>query len=91
MDLKGANVVVTGAARGIGEALARRFHEGGANVVAADVLDPAGTTAGLERAVGVVADVSTEAGNVSLIQSRRTRSGRSTCSSPTPASPAAST
>jgi NAD(P)-dependent dehydrogenase (short-subunit alcohol dehydrogenase family) len=68
MDLNGANVVVTGAARGIGAALARRFHDGGANVVAADVLDPAGTTAGLERAVGVVADVSTEEGNVELIR-----------------------
>ncbi len=69
MQLEGANVVVTGAARGIGAALTRRFHEGGANVVAADVLDPAGTTSGLDRAVGVVADISTEAGNVSLIQS----------------------
>jgi NAD(P)-dependent dehydrogenase (short-subunit alcohol dehydrogenase family) len=69
MQLEGANVVVTGAARGIGAALTRRFHERGANVVAADVLDPAGTTSGLDRAVGVVADISTEAGNVSLIQS----------------------
>jgi NAD(P)-dependent dehydrogenase (short-subunit alcohol dehydrogenase family) len=35
--------------------------------VGADVLDPEPVVAGLERAVGVVADVSTEAGNVALI------------------------
>lgn len=68
MQLEGANVVVTGAARGIGAALVRRFHAGGANVVAADVLDPTGTTVGLDRAVGIVADVSTEAGNATLIE-----------------------
>lgn len=68
MDLNGTNVVVTGAARGIGAALARRFHDGGANVVVADVLDPAATTVGLERAIGVIADVSTEQGNVELIR-----------------------
>jgi NAD(P)-dependent dehydrogenase (short-subunit alcohol dehydrogenase family) len=68
MKLDGANVVVTGAARGIGAALARRFHEGGANVVVADVLDPSEVADPLVRAVGVVADVSNEAGNVALIR-----------------------
>ncbi len=68
MQFEGANVVVTGAARGIGAALGQRFHAGGANVVFADVLDPAGATSGLERAAGVVADVSSEAGNVDLIR-----------------------
>jgi len=67
MQFEGANVVVTGAARGIGAALAQRFHAGGANVVFADVIDPAKATNGLERAAGVVADVSSEGGNVTLI------------------------
>ena len=35
-------MVVTGAARGIGAALAQRFHAGGANVVVADVLSTLG-------------------------------------------------
>ena len=68
MQFEGANVVVTGAARGIGAALGQRFHAGGANVVFADVIDPAGATSGLERAAGVVADVSSEAGNIALIR-----------------------
>jgi len=68
MQLEGANVVVTGAARGIGAALVRRFHAGGANVVAADVLDPAGAFSGLDRAAGMIADVSTEAGNKALVE-----------------------
>jgi NAD(P)-dependent dehydrogenase (short-subunit alcohol dehydrogenase family) len=68
MDLEGRHVVVTGAARGIGAALARRFHADGANVVVADVLSPEETVAGLERSLGIVADISTEAGNVALIE-----------------------
>ena len=40
--LEGKVAVVTGAARGIGEATARRFVEEGARVVLADVLDDAG-------------------------------------------------
>jgi len=71
MDLQGANVVVTGAARGIGAALARRFHAAGARVVAADLTEPAETVAGLPGAVGLVADVSTEAGNAALVAEAR--------------------
>jgi len=35
-DMKGEVVIVTGAARGVGRAIVRRFAESGANVVAAD-------------------------------------------------------
>ncbi len=67
-------MVVTGAAGGIGRALAERFHAAGARVAAAD-LDGAGaerTAAALntirpDSALGVTADVGSEAGNVALI------------------------
>ena len=71
MELHGANVVITGAARGIGAALARRMHAAGANVVVADILDPGPVAAALDGAVGVVADVSTEQGNIDLIAAAR--------------------
>jgi NAD(P)-dependent dehydrogenase (short-subunit alcohol dehydrogenase family) len=68
MDLHDRHVVVTGAARGIGAALARRFHAAGARVVVADRDSVATVADELERAVEVIADVSTEAGNVALIE-----------------------
>jgi NAD(P)-dependent dehydrogenase (short-subunit alcohol dehydrogenase family) len=76
MDPAGRIVVVTGAAGGIGGALARRFHAAGANVVAAD-LDATGASnlaaeldaARQGSAVGVGADIGTEYGNVELIRS----------------------
>jgi NAD(P)-dependent dehydrogenase (short-subunit alcohol dehydrogenase family) len=82
MDLAGRHVVVTGAAGGIGKALATRFHQAGAQVVAAD-LDGAGaerTAAGLEAerpgsALGLAADVGSEAGNVALIDAAEARFG----------------
>jgi NAD(P)-dependent dehydrogenase (short-subunit alcohol dehydrogenase family) len=75
MDLAGRHVVVTGAAGGIGRALAERFHAAGARVVAAD-LDGIGATRTADAlndvrsgsALGVAADVGTEAGNVALIE-----------------------
>lgn len=75
MDLAGKNVVVTGAAGGIGKALAERFHLAGARVVLADVDERRvrDAAASLEArrplsALGIPADVSTEVGNLALIQ-----------------------
>ena len=68
MEFQGKNVVVTGAGRGIGEALAREFHARGANVVLADLAGAGDVAAALgDRAVGLAADVSTEAGNQQLV------------------------
>jgi NAD(P)-dependent dehydrogenase (short-subunit alcohol dehydrogenase family) len=83
MDLQGRHVVVTGAAGGIGNALSERFHQAGANVVAAD-LDGAGaerTARALDEirpgsAFGLTADIGTEAGNVALIQAADERFGQ---------------
>ena len=41
--LEGAFALVTGASRGIGEAIVRRFVDEGARVIAADVRDVEGT------------------------------------------------
>jgi NAD(P)-dependent dehydrogenase (short-subunit alcohol dehydrogenase family) len=75
MDLSGRNVVVTGAGRGIGEALARAFHTAGARVVVADLRGTEEVAASLEGAIGLWADVSTEAGNQALVHEARTALG----------------
>lgn len=76
MDPNGRHVVVTGAANGIGAALAARFHAEGARVVLSDLAGPLATAEGVvarmnaERpgsAVAIAADVSTEAANRDLI------------------------
>ncbi len=71
MEFTGRNIVVTGAGRGIGEALAREFHARGAHVVVADVAGAGEVAASLERATAITADVSTEAGNKDLVDSAR--------------------
>jgi NAD(P)-dependent dehydrogenase (short-subunit alcohol dehydrogenase family) len=75
MELAGAHVIVTGAARGIGEALARRFHTAGARVAVADVLDPTPVAESMDGAVAIVADVSTEQGNLDLIDAAESALG----------------
>jgi NAD(P)-dependent dehydrogenase (short-subunit alcohol dehydrogenase family) len=68
MDFSGRNVVVTGAGRGIGEALAREFHARGAHVVVADLAGADEVAASLDGATAITADVSTEAGNAALVE-----------------------
>ncbi|MEQ1874357.1 MAG: SDR family oxidoreductase [Ilumatobacteraceae bacterium] len=77
MELAGKNVVVTGAAGGIGSALVARFHAAGARVVASDlasnvaVAEAHATRLNVVRsssAVAVAADVATESGNRALVE-----------------------
>ena len=75
MEFSGRNVVVTGAGRGIGEALAREFHSRGAHVVVADVAGADEVAISLERATAITADVSTEAGNAALVEAARAALG----------------
>lgn len=75
MELKGAHCVVTGAGRGIGAALARRFHEAGAVVTLADLAGATETAAALDGTTGLEADVSTEDGNVALIRAAEEANG----------------
>jgi NAD(P)-dependent dehydrogenase (short-subunit alcohol dehydrogenase family) len=64
MKLKGKTAIVTGAARGIGKAIAARLAADGAAVVIADILDTGPAVAEFEssgaRVLGVHADVSSE-------------------------------
>lgn len=78
MNLDGKSTIVTGAAGGIGAALARRFHAAGARVVVADRdADRLAAVADELNAIrpgsalAVVADISTEQGNIDLINSGR--------------------
>ncbi|MGZ6962122.1 MAG: SDR family NAD(P)-dependent oxidoreductase, partial [Ilumatobacteraceae bacterium] len=74
MELEGRHVVVTGAANGIGRALATRFHHQGARVVASD-RDVEALTAVVEdlnakrprSAIAVAVDIGTELGNQQLV------------------------
>jgi len=67
MDVAGKHVVITGAAGGIGSAVARRLFAAGAHVVLSDVHGAEALTTELPGAVSVAADLRTEAGTVALI------------------------
>jgi len=68
MKLKEKVVVVTGAARGIGHALARRFGEEGAQVVCADINPQVKAAADKIGAEGYTLDVSSEQEIAELIE-----------------------
>lgn len=82
MDLAGRHVVVTGAAGGIGAALARRFHAAGARLTVTDLLSD-GVTAVADSlnaqrpdsVLAVAADIGTEAGNIAVIDAAEARFG----------------
>jgi NAD(P)-dependent dehydrogenase (short-subunit alcohol dehydrogenase family) len=67
MDVAGKHVVITGAAGGIGSAIARKMFAAGAHVVASDVQGAEALTTELPGCVSVAADLRSEAGTVALI------------------------
>ncbi len=67
MQLRDRHVVVTGAAGGIGSALARRFHANGARVVLSDIDGADAVSAELPGSLSVAADQTSEAAIVSMI------------------------
>lgn len=77
MSGPGQAVVVTGAARGIGRAIAARYVAEGARVVVAD-LDPAATRLVADEVGGlaVPADASSEAGVATIVAAAREHLGR---------------
>jgi NAD(P)-dependent dehydrogenase (short-subunit alcohol dehydrogenase family) len=82
MDPDGRTAIVTGAARGIGAAIARELHAAGARVVLAD-LDGDGARSVAEElesrrpgsALGIGVDVATAAGNRTLVETARAAFG----------------
>jgi NAD(P)-dependent dehydrogenase (short-subunit alcohol dehydrogenase family) len=75
MLLADRHVVVTGAAGGIGSALARRFHADGARVVLSDLGGAEAVSAELPGSLSVAADIGSEAGTIALIDAAEQRFG----------------
>lgn len=79
MRLKDKVAIVTGAAGGLGLAIAKRYVQEGASVVVADVNDPTAGTAGLaapERVLAVTADVADEDSVARMVAAAIKRFGR---------------
>jgi NAD(P)-dependent dehydrogenase (short-subunit alcohol dehydrogenase family) len=78
MDIRGKVIIVTGAASGIGKAMAERFHEGGAEAVVVADLNGAGAEAVAAGfgGVGVKTDVTSEADIEKLVRLTEDRFGR---------------
>ncbi|NLA65137.1 MAG: SDR family oxidoreductase [Leucobacter sp.] len=74
-DARPLNIVVTGAAGGIGHALAARMVQGGARVVMTDVQDEVLERAAALGAHGVVSDIATESGVQLLVATARAELG----------------
>jgi 3-oxoacyl-[acyl-carrier protein] reductase len=79
MRLANKTAIVTGAASGFGEGIARRFAEEGAHVVVADINGPGAHTVATElhgRGLGVTCDVSRRADVDALVMAAQARFGR---------------
>lgn len=75
MDLAGRHVVVTGAAGGIGSALARRFHAAGARVALSDLAGADEVAAELPGSFSIAADQRSEASIVAMIDAAEAELG----------------
>jgi NAD(P)-dependent dehydrogenase (short-subunit alcohol dehydrogenase family) len=75
MDLNGRHVVVTGAAGGIGGALATRFHAAGARLTLTDLHGADAVAGPLDGAVSVAADMTDEASIVAMIDAAEAAHG----------------
>jgi 3-oxoacyl-[acyl-carrier protein] reductase len=89
IDLGGRIAIVTGAARGVGRAIAERFSASGAKVAIWDVDGAAAeaTSLAIENAICDVVDVTDRAGIARALQATRPGSGRRTFWSTMPGFP----
>ena len=78
MDIKGKVIVITGAASGIGKAMAERFHAEGARALILGDLNEAGVAAVAASVggIGMKADVTHEADVIALVRAAEDQFGR---------------